>query len=321
MRASSFEGKCLSVTTGIRVVTGIGARTRRSAIGALLLCGALSAGAACPPAGLDKPALEALKKAQWSVVDDARRQGLALELLDCLASPDPELRDGLAFEALSRWMRSKQIANATLQAMRAALVAQLRAGGADAAGFRQPFAALTLAEVARVDRLQPFLAPAERAGLVEAAAGYLAAVRDYRGFDARNGWRHGVAHGADLLLQLSLNPALDTAQLMAILAAVAAQALPPGEHFYVYGEGDRLMTPVFYTGRRNAFSTEEWSAWFAALAAARPKAEPPTQAALAARHNLSQFLLPLYASLKESGTPEMQARMLPGVTAALKTLD
>ena len=30
-------------------------------------------------------------------------------------------------------------------------------------------------------------------------------VRDYRGFDAKQGWRHGVAHGADLLLQLSRN--------------------------------------------------------------------------------------------------------------------
>jgi len=51
------------------------------------------------------------------------------------------------------------------------------------------------------------------------------------------------------------------------------------------------------------------------------KAEPATAVTLAARHNLSQFLLSLYASLRESGTPEMQAGMLPGVTAALKTLD
>jgi len=31
--------------------------------------------------------------------------------------------------------------------------------------------------------------------------------------------------------------------------------------------------------------------------------------------------LPLYGSLREQATPEMQARMLPGVTAALRTLD
>jgi len=311
MRASSFGGKGLSIVIGMRQL----------GLGALLLCSALSAGAACPPAGTDKAALAVLKKAQWSVADDARRQALALELLDCLASPDPELRDELAFDALSRWLRGRLIAPATLQAMRTTLVPQLRTGAADAAGFRQPFAALALAEVARVDRLQPVLSAAARAELVDAATGYVAGVRDYRGFDARDGWRHGVAHGADLLLQLALNPAVDSSQLKAILAAIAAQALPPGEHFYVYGEGERLMTPVFYIGRRNVFGVEEWSAWFAALAAARPKAEAPTQATLAAKHNLAQFLLALYASLREAGSPEMQARMLPGLGAALKALD
>lgn len=311
MRASSFGGKCLGLVNVMR----------RPGLGALLLGSALSAAAACPPAGMDKPALEALKKTKWSVADDARRQALALELLDCLASPDPELRDELAFAALAHWLRTKAIAPATLHTLRATLVPQLRAGAADAAGFRQPFAALALAEVARVDRLQPAFTPAERAELVDAATGYVSGVRDYRGFDPKDGWRHGVAHGADLLLQLSLNPALDSAQLKAILAAVAAQAMPRGEHSYVYGEGDRLMTPVFYIGRRNVLSAEEWNAWFAALAAARTKADPATPTSLAAKHNLSQFLLPLYAAIKETGSPDMQARMLPGVIAALKTLD
>ena len=95
---------------------------------------------------------------------------------------------------------------------------------------------------------------------------------DYRGFDASEGWRHGVAHGADLLLQLSLNLALDRAQLDAILAAIASQVMPATGHFYIYGEGDRLMAPVFYIGRRGALSTAEWSEWFARLSARRPKA-------------------------------------------------
>ena len=47
--------------------------------------------------------------------DDARRQALAVELLDCLASPDPELRDELALDALSHWMRGRLIAPTTLQ--------------------------------------------------------------------------------------------------------------------------------------------------------------------------------------------------------------
>ncbi|MEO8527186.1 MAG: DUF2785 domain-containing protein, partial [Caldimonas sp.] len=304
-------GKCLKIVID----------PRRLAVAALLLCFACVASAACPPSGMSKASLEALKAAGWKVADEARRQSLAIEMLDCLGAPDPALRDDLAFEALSHWARARELTAATLQSMRAALVPRLVPGTPDDAGFRRPFSALTLAEVARADRVQPFLSAAERHELVGIATTYLVTVRDYRGFDAKDGWRHGVAHGADLLLQLALNPAVDNVEQKLILAAIATQVMPPGAHFYVYGEGDRLMTPVFYIGRRDALTGEEWSAWFAALTAQRTKADPATQGSLAARHNLSQFLLELYASLKESGTLEMQARMLPGVVAAIKTLN
>lgn len=290
------------------------------AVAATVLLTVGGAFAGCPPDATGREALVALKAAGWKGVDDARRQSLAIELVDCLGSPDPLLRDELAFDALAHWSRARELQPATLQAMRATLLERLRPEARDGAGFGQPFAALALAEIARADRLQPFLSAQERAALVDAASGYLAGVRDYRGFDEREGWRHGVAHGADLVLQLALHPALDRAQIDALLAAIAAQVMPPA-HFYIYGEGDRLMTPVFYIGRRGLLSEADWRAWFARLAARRIPASPPTQASLAAQHDLAAFLLPLYASLRESGTPEMQAAMLPAVTAAIKTLD
>jgi hypothetical protein len=292
---------------------------RRCAAAALLfVCGASFA--TCPPAATSRETLVALKQGDWKIADDVRRQALAIELLDCLGAADPLLRDELAFDALAHWARGGLLAAPTLQSMRSMLVARLGPEGRDRDGFAQPFAALALAEVARADRLAPFLSGEERAGLVVAATGYVAGVRDYRGFDAREGWRHGVAHGADLLLQLALNPALTRAQIDAVLAAIAAQVMPDG-HFYIYGEGDRLMAPVFYIGRRGDLAGADWSAWFTALSGQRKKTLPATQASLAANHDLAAFLLPLYASLRESGTAEMQARMLPAVAAAIKTLD
>jgi hypothetical protein len=284
----------------------------------LFACGI--AGAACPPGTTTKLALQILKQVEWKVADDNARQALALALLDCLASPDPELRDGIAFDAISRWSRAKALTPATLQSIRTTLLPRLLPD-ADPNGFAQPFAALALAEVARADRVQPFLSDGERAELVVAAATYVTTLADYRGFDASEGWRHGVAHGADLLLQLSLNLALDRGQLDAILAAIASQVMPASGHFYIYGEAERLMAPVFYIGRRGALSSAEWSEWFARLSARRLQAGRATQASLAANHDLAAFLLPLYASLRESGTPEMQGQMLPGVTTAIKTLD
>lgn len=277
----------------------------------------------CPPPGHTAQSLQQLKAAGWALAGpgaEAERHALALALLGCLGDADPQLRDALAFEALQAWMRASQIDAATLRRIGARLQAAL-AAPADAAGFVQPFSALVLAEVARVDRLQPFLTPAERAGLVDAAARYLAGVRDLRGFDPGEGWRHGVAHGADLALQLSLNPALDRVMGEALRQAVAAQVMPLGAHAWRHGEPDRLMAPVFYLGRRPWWSASDWQAWFDALAARRQRGGATTLIGLAQRHNLSAFLSALYVAVQESPDAAQRERLLPGLRAALRTLD
>ncbi len=156
---------------------------------------------------------------------------LAAGLPGCVPDPDSVLRDELAFDALSHWMRAGQLAPETIQSFRVALLPMLDPSAIDDAGFRPPFAALAPAEVARADRLQPFLSTGQLAGLVREGTGYLASVRDYRGFDAKDGWRHGVAHGADLMFQLALNPAMNRMQIDAILAAVASQVIAANAHF------------------------------------------------------------------------------------------
>ncbi len=280
---------------------------------AICLATSSQAQAACPSNAA------ALKAAKWQVDDAAQRQQLAIDLLDCLQSPDPVLRDELGFEGLQYWMRSEKLDIGTVQVIRIALLARLTAP--DPMGFARPFAALALAEVARVDRLKPYLAPAERSALVSASAAYLSGVRDYRGFEQRGGWRHGVAHAADLMLQLSLNGALGKAEHETMLTAIAAQVAPQGEHFYQYGEGERLMAPVFYLARRDTLTAADWDAWFTRLLASYKADAPTTQATLAQRHNLKGFLLPLYVSLQEAGNPAQKATLLPFVTRALKALN
>lgn len=280
-----------------------------------------SAQALCLPAGMSRAQLLELRSAKWEVSEQARRQALAMNMLDCLSEADPVLRDEAGFEALQTWMRAAALDASTLQALRAALLELLHAR--DANGFAQPFAALVLAEVVRADRIKPFMTDAQRAALLNSATAWLTAVRDYRGFDDKEGWRHGVAHGADLMLQLAVHPALDKAGHQAILAAIGAQlAAPSGQavpHFYRYGEGERLMGPVFYLARRSGLDGADWQSWFAQLAP--PAAALASQASLAHRHNLKSFLLPLYLHLAESTDAEQRARVLPFVTKALRQLD
>ncbi|KQV42987.1 DUF2785 domain-containing protein [Duganella sp. Root336D2] len=269
-----------------------------------------SAASACPTA-----ALRAAKAAKWQVDDSARRQALALQAVSCLASPDPVERDELAFEGLQTWMRTDKLDTAALQELRTRLSAQLQAP--DPQGFARPFAALVLADVARVDRIKPYLSAEQRAQLVGAATGYLRGVADYRGFDEKQGWRHGVAHAADIMLQLALNPALGRAEHEPMLAAIAGQVAPPGEHFYRYGEGERLMAPIFYLSRARTLECADWDAWFAGLAA-RPTSAGAQQAALARKHNLNGFLQPLYVNISESKDEAQRNCLKPLLLRALK---
>lgn len=290
---------------------------------AILLFAQASFGAQCPPAGYDHASLEALKAAKFEIADAARRQSLARSLLPCLASADPLLRDGVAFEAYSTWMRADLLDQPTRVELLKQLRQMLQPEPTDPGGFRQPFAALVLSEVARTDRQVPWMTAAQRAGLVDDAARYLAAVRDYRGFDAREGWRHGVAHSADLVSQLVLNPAVDRASIDRLLAAVAAQVAPPGEHAYVDGESERLAGPVLFAAKRGLHTADDWQMWLMAVASPSPLphwgAAFQSRAGLAKRHNLQAFLYALYVNARESGDAGMAA-LVPGLQAVFKTL-
>jgi hypothetical protein len=253
-----------------------------------------AASAACPPEGMDREGLQAFKARRFETADPAQRQRLALALAGCLGDPDPAVRDGIAYQALAQWMRAGELDVATLRALRDRLHALV--DGGEGEGFARPFAALVLSEVARTDRIAPWMTPGERKAMVRKAAGYVATVQDYRGFDDARGWRHGVAHGADWLLQLALHPALERDQGDLVLEAVAAQAVPGTAHAYVFGEPARLARPVLALARSRLYDRGDWQAWFADLP---PRLGDPGLAYadeewLARRHDLVAFVLALY---------------------------
>lgn len=257
-------------------------------------------------------------------VPDAVPPARVFALAACLGHPDPALRDGLAYELLAHWLRADAIDATTRTRLRDALLAMLAGPDDDPAGFRRPFAVLVLSEVARTDRIAPWLSPAERQALLDAGTGYLRGLRDYRGYVDGEGWRHGLAHGADLLMQLALNPALEPAQLAQVLDAVATQVAPPGAPAYVHGESERLLRPVLFALQRGGADEAAWTAWLARITDPAPMAAWSqaygSEATLARRHNLRLFLLALHAALSDGGDDALRGR-LPPVAQALRSID
>ncbi len=290
---------------------------------AVLLPAPVAGAQTCPPAGTSRQQLVELKAQGFAVPGEARRQALALDLLPCLGSSDPQLRDGIAFEALSKWLRDKQLTAATAGTILERLVVQLAPDHPDPAGVERPFAALTLAEIVRFDRIEPYMTDRQLQQLVDASTRYLESIRDYRGFDEREGWRHAVAHTADMMLQLAVNPRTSRAQLDQMLAAIATQVAPAGEHFYIYGEGQRLAQAVFYIAKRKLHTADDWQKWFEQVSAPAPLANWgeawTSQRGIARRQNTMQFLTTLYLYVRESGA-DFQDLVLPSIVAAIKPM-
>jgi hypothetical protein len=297
----------------------------RCVAGAVIACLVAADAAAqasdCLPAPWTQVRLEELKRDGFKLSDALQRQELARALPACLGHANPALRDGIAFEALSSWLRGGQLDHATLRTLRRDLLIAMAAP--DAAGFRAPFAALVLSEVARTDRLAPWMTTEERDELIRGASMYLAAITDYRAFDDTEGFRHGVAHGADLVLQLALNPVTSKTQLDQLIGAVASQVSPNANVAYWAGEPDRLARPIVFIAQRKLHADSEWQELFGRVSHPRPleswQAAFTSESGIKKRHNVRAFLLSVYASASSSDDPGVR-QLLGPVTAALKTV-
>lgn len=166
------------------------------------------------------------------------------ELSPLFESPDPQLRDGLAYELAVRWIvRERSATPEDLRAVLGPWIAQLQlreSDERDAGALRRSFHALALSLVAARDLDTPFLSSAELEQLLSAALEHLASEPDERGWDERLGWVHATAHCADLLKFLARSPRLDSAARARILDALAERATRPCERAFAWGEDQRL---------------------------------------------------------------------------------
>jgi len=264
-----------------------------------------------------------LKLNNFEINDQHEKQNVAINLSYCLNNPDPDIRDGIAYQAISKWARDDQLSVHSLNTLFDRLLKILSAPNKDPLNFEQPFAALVLAEVVRVDRIKPYLKAEQRQNVVETTYNYMSNIDDYRGFNNEDGWRHAVAHTADLVLQLSLNDQLNKQQLDLLAETLKSQVIAHKNHSYTFGEPRRLAIATVYLFLNDEFTKSEWREWL------QPFSEPTplknwqeafkTEAGLAKLHNTRAFLQALYALVGESKNEQL-IMMKNDIVNALKQL-
>lgn len=221
---------------------------------------------------------------------------LARELSSYLGSPDPELRDDLAYSILATWIvGQRKLSQIELVPLLEEWQANLRAGIGEVGTesiFKRSFSALCLETLAERDLKEPFLGEARFRKLLDEALAYLRDERDLRGFDAKSGWIHATAHTADLLAALAENP-LFTKQDQARVLEAIAERLATANVIFTYGEQDRLANVAAAIIGRKDFDGGSWSSWIAKMDKEDRvvwKDSPPKLQALARFENDSYFL-------------------------------
>lgn len=296
-------------------------RNRRAPLRLACLLVLVAAGAAPAlaqaPSPRDRASWLALASGGFTVPAGQRAVELLLEMNALLASPDPVLRDEVAYAAAERWiLRDRLLAPEDLGRVTARWLANLDVGLGDTASdhvFLRSFSALCLSVAAAADLVSPHLDPSDVERFYAAMLDYFARERDLRGFDATRGWMHTVAHTADALKFLARNPKLAPGTDKRLLDAVRAKVEATDEVF-AWGENDRLALALHAAVRRpdaDGAAFEAWVAhWVAAHTALWSRGPHIDPRAFRRVENAKQLLRSLHAALS------MDERPTPTGTAA-----
>ena len=277
-------------------------------------------GAASAESGHGREFWRAIARNHYAIPAGQEAFPLARELSGYLGSPDPELRDDLAYSMLAIWItRQKRFSPGELVTLLGELQANLRVSigetGTDSI-FKRSFSALCLSALAERDLKDPFLGEERFRTLLNAALTYLGDERDLRGFDAKKGWIHATAHTADLLAALVENKFFTKQDQERVLKAIT-QRLATANEIFAYGEQDRLGNVAAAIASREEFDSVGWNSWVAQMDKEDRVVwndSPPKMQALARFQNDSYFLSATAAQISlrpaTSGSAEAQKSIL-----------
>ncbi|NEA35599.1 DUF2785 domain-containing protein [Streptomyces sp. SID13031] len=182
----------------------------------------------------------------FAVPGDRPLDDLVAELSAMLRSPDPQVRDTQAYSTLATWIGDGQLGRDELRALGDEMVDRL----ADPEIQARTFAPLILDSIISQGVFEPsWVPPFER---------WYVAEEDLRGFDAKLGWLHAVAHGSDLLGALARVQAVEPVQMLRL---GIGRLLTPTEYVLRDFEDDRLGFALAIALIRQDLSEEDATSW------------------------------------------------------------
>lgn len=180
------------------------------------------------------------------------------ELSELLRSPDPVIRDDLAYMALLSIIPTLE------SSLRHRLGDTMARRLTDPEIQARTYGPLVLVLLVEAGEFDP--------SWLDALEAWYPAERDLRGHDARLGWLHAIAHGADALGAIGLRRSDVPPER--ILALAAKRLLMPTEYALHNQEDDRLAHALALTLTRDELTEQTSTAWLEPIAADFAKLDP-----------------------------------------------
>lgn len=182
----------------------------------------------------------------FAVPTDRPLTDLVAELSGMLRSPDPVVRDLQAYATLATWIGTGVLAPEELRRLGDEMVARF----GDPEIQARTFAPLILDAVVSAGVFEPaWVPPFER---------WYVAEEDLRGHDAKLGWLHAIAHGADLLGTLGRLPAVEPVEMLRL---GIGRVLTPTAYVLRDLEDDRLGYALAATLTRADLTETDATGW------------------------------------------------------------
>lgn len=271
----------------------------------------------------DKAYWQSIAKNKYNVPEHESADALAREISELLASPDPELRDDLAYSIYVRWIYRNYISPPTLIALTDEWRSNLKDGVGESGTnsvLKRSFSALCLSMMAEREAKTPFMGEKRYHQLVADTIAYLQSERDLRGYDATVGWIHANAHTADLLQALAHSSLVNKEEQEKILAAIAAR-LSTAPEVYSQGEQDRMAAAVVAVIQLPAIGQAAVDDWLTRIDEQDKQvwANPLTTQTLAHYQNHTYFLQALAVRLSLEPNSARVSEFKDRVLGILKT--
>ncbi|HEX3053661.1 MAG TPA: DUF2785 domain-containing protein [Aggregatilineaceae bacterium] len=276
---------------------------------------------------MDKSFWKAVMDSGYVLPDGYTISDLTPELTSYLGSPDPVLRDDIAYIVLIRWITRGEYQPDELRAMIGQMCINLQIGlgeqGTDNV-FVRSFSALMLASILYYDNHhEQFLSETEVRSLLDTALDYLAHEHDLRGYVVEKGWAHSAAHTADWVDELALSRYLQPADLERILNAIGAKVMMPSGYIFHNDEDERLSVAAVTALKREMYTGAFLTAWIGNLAGLMQRTSRQNLMIDDAPHsayvNTKNFLRALYVRLMlAKELPEPVQGWVPEILTALR---